>query len=313
VSGAHEVESRLTQLRGGASPDEPDRHAPAGQLLVVRLREQLEALLEADLTIRAGDPRDVHDARVACRRLRAVLATSRSAVRAGAGEALRDELGWLAQSLGGTRDQQVARERLLDLAHQEGQAAEALVGRIQAWDSEHADGAPALATLASQRYVDLLDALHAFVADPPWAPEAERDAGPFLRRRIRNEWGRLEDRAAPLAALEPGTMPDERLHDARKAAKRLRYTLEVAQPLWKKKAKRLRAQVHRLTDTLGERQDTVVSRAILLELAGRAEAVGEPDFAHGRLHQSEESRAAELEEQFRRQWAAAVRRRSRWP
>ena len=56
-----------------------------------------------------------------------------------------------------------------------------------------------------------------------------------------------------------------------------------------------------------------MTRAILLDLAEQAEAAGEPGFVHGRLHQSEESRAAELEEQFHQEWAATVRLRGRWP
>jgi CHAD domain-containing protein len=285
----------------------------AGELLGTRLREQVDALLEAELSIRAGSPAGVHEARLACRRLRAALATFRPVVEREAGEPLRDELRWLAQSLGAARDRHVAGERLLALADQEGEAAAAVFHGIRADVTADDDLARVLGVLVSQRYGDLLDASRDFVAGPPWTGAAERDGRPFLRRRLRKEWRRLEDRVAPVAGLEPGTAPDYQLHDVRKAAKRLRYALEVAQPLWPKKTRRLGKRVHRLTDILGERQDTVVTRALLLELAGKAEAAGEPAFVHGRLHQSEESRATELEEQFHRQWAVTVQRRSDWP
>jgi CHAD domain-containing protein len=291
----------------------PARPRTAGQLLDARLRDQVQALFEADRSIRAGNDAGVHEARVACRRLRAALATFRPVVRVEVSEPLRDQLRWLAQSLGEARDLHVARERLLGLADQEGEAAVALVERIRSEDSAHDDDAQVQRVLASQRYADLLDALEDLVADPPWTGQAERDARSFLRRRIDKEWRRLEDRVVPVEGLDPGTAPDQQLHDVRKAAKRLRYALEVAEPLWRKKAKRLRTQVHRLTDTLGERQDTVVTRAILLHLAAQAEAAGDPEFTHGRLHQSEESRATELEGQFHAQWSAIMRLRSRWP
>ena len=169
-----------------------------------------------------------------------------------------------------------------------------------------------LAVLASERYVDLLDTLHHFVAEPPLSPAAEGDAGPFLRRRTGYEWQRLESRVAQVAGLEPGTAPDPALHDVRKAAKRLRYALEVAEPLWPKKAKRLRKQVHALTDILGERQDSVITRAVLLDLAAQSEAPADRTVA-SHLHETEQARATELEVEFHRQWSDTVRRRSTWP
>jgi CHAD domain-containing protein len=305
--------SRLSRLRALATPDQLGRDLPAGRVLEARVREQLEALLEAELTIRAGDASGVHEARVACRRLRAALATFRPALRVDVSEPLRDELRWLAGSLGATRDQDVVRERLLTLAREEGVNARALIEGIRAEDWSPRDDTPVLAALDSKRYVDLLDSLDNFVADPPLSPAAESAAGSFLRRRIRIEWRRLEDRVLPVADLEAGTAPDQGLHEARKAAKRLRYALEVAELLWRKKAKRLRKQVHTLTDILGERQDTVVTRAVLLELAAQSEAAGDPTFAHVRLHRIEESRAAELEAQFKSEWSATLERRRSWP
>ena len=307
-----DAESRLASIRALPLAKEPGRDLPAGRLLQARAREQVEALLEAELTIRAGDPRGVHDVRVACSRLRAALATFRPALHAAVSEPLGVDLRWLARSLGEARDQDVVRERLLTLAHEDKDAGSLIEG-IRAEDWFPRDDAPVLAALAGQRYVGFLEALHDFVADPPLSAVAEGDAGPFLRRRLRKEWQRLEDRADPVADFEPGTAPDRDLHDVRKAAKRLRYALEVAESLWPKKARRLRKQVHVLTDILGERQDTVITRAVLLELAAQSEAAGEPLLAHGRLRQIEESRAVELEAQFQRQWSATVLERRRWP
>jgi CHAD domain-containing protein len=308
MADERDAASRLSSLRGLALPMELGRRVPAGAVLRLRVRDQAEALLEAELTIRAGEAQGVHDARVACRRLRAALATFRPAVRDVVSEPLRNELRWLARSLGEARDQDMVRVRLLALADQEGLDAGLFIDRVGAQDGPPLDDPSVLAALASHRCGDLLDALEDFVADPPWTAGADRDAGPFLRRRIRKEWQRLEGRVSPVADLEPGTAPDHELHDVRKAAKRLRYALEVAEPLWPKKAKRLRKRVHALTDILGERQDTVLTRAELLRVAAQCEAAGEPAVAADRLHEIEEARAAQLEEQFQGQWSETVQR-----
>ena len=50
-------------------------------------------------------------------------------------------------------------------------------------------------------------------------------------------------RVALVADHEPGTAPDESLHEIRKAAKRLRYALETAELVWPRKPKRLRKRV----------------------------------------------------------------------
>ena len=299
-------------------PSVQDDEATTGQVLRVRALEQVAALREAERGIRAGDDEGVHDSRVACRRLQAALAMFRPAVDVRVSEPLRDELGWLAGSLAESRDQNVAQERLTALAARDGEAAGLLLAQLR-----HADLAPGdddqrrndavLAVLGSPRYADLLSGVEELVSEPGWTARAHDDAGPFVRRRIRKGWERLAQRASLVESSPPGQMPAEPLHNVRKAAKRLRYGLEVAQLLWRGKPKRLRRQVHLLTDVLGERQDIAITRPFLLQLATRAQAAGEPTFVHGRLDRLEESRAVELEAQFLRVWAETVACRSHWP
>ena len=318
MTDGRDAASRLLDIRAVSLPDETlGRHLPAGRLVRVRLREQVEALLEAELTIRAGREHGVHDARVACRRLRSALATFAPVIRPEASRPLNEELRWLGRSLGDARDLDVARERLLALAERyAGDAEDAgpLIERVRAEDWSHRHGnRGGLEVLDSGRYDHLLDALEAVVVDPPWTPDADEGADPFLRRRIRKEWRALASLVALVADVEPGGAPDEPLHDIRKAAKRLRYALEVAQVLWPRKPRRLRKRIQRLTDILGERQDTVLSRAALRELATQAETAGLPTHIHSRILQMEDAHAAELEAQFQREWSAAVERRHTWP
>jgi CHAD domain-containing protein len=297
-----------------AQDDEPT----VGQVLRERLLEQVAALREAERGIRSGDDEGVHDSRMACRRLEAALAMFRPAVDLGVSEPLREELKWLAGSLGAVRDHNVAQERLTALAARDGEAAGLLLAQLRRPDLSPSDDEQrrndaVLAVLGSSRYVGLLSGLEGFVSEPGGTEGAQRAARPFVRRRIRKEWERLAQRASLVESHPPGHMPDEPLHDVRKAAKRVRYGLEVAQLLWRRKPKRLRRLVQELTDVLGERRDIAITRPYLLQLAAQSQAAGEPTFVHGRLDRQEESRAVELEAQFLRVWSEAQTRRRRWP
>ena len=294
-----------------------DEEPTVGQVLRVRLLEQVAALREAERRIRSGDDEGVHDSRVACRRLQAALAMFRPAVDVSVSEPLREELKWLVDSLGGARDQRVARERLTALAARDGEAAGLLLAQLRRPDlspgDDHHRDDTVLEVLGSPRYADLLSGLEGFVSEPGWTARADDDARPFVRRRIRKEWKRLAQRGSLVADHQPGQMPDQALHDVRRAAKRLRYGLEVAQLLWPREPRRLRRHVHQLTDVLGERQDIAITRPFLLRLAARSQAAGEPTFVHGRLDRLEESRAVELEAQFLRVWSETVACRRHWP
>ena len=90
---------------------------------------------------------------------------------------------------------------------------------------------------------------------------------------------------------------------ARKAAKRLRYAVEVVDP-------DAVEAVQGLTRTLGERQDTVVTRRDLRRIAREAAAAGESTFTYGVLYESERTTAAGLAERFDedwRRWVAVAR------
>ena len=258
-------------------------------LLHTRLVEQTGALLEAELGIRGDEAEAVHDARVACRRIRALLATHRKAFHVEASEPLREELRSLARSLSGQRDLQVVQERLLRLGQAESVDAQFLERvRLADWSRDASTAPDAARVVESERYAALTRALIDFTAEPPWAVGAEEDARRSVRRSVRQDWRRLERLVASLEDITTGTAANDRLHDIRKAAKRTRYAVEVAEPLWTRKAKRLRRDLDELTDILGEIQDSVVTRSVLSELAARAESAGEPTDTHARLQRAEE-------------------------
>jgi CHAD domain-containing protein len=71
---------------------------------------------------------------------------------------------------------------------------------------------------------------------------------------------------AAAGADEPGDH-DIELHEARKAAKRLRYAAEVSVPALGSRAARLVSAAHEVQGVLGGRQDAVVARPVWREVA----------------------------------------------
>ena len=303
----------MTGCRRGPRLPKAKPGKPAARAVQRRLAQQVAELLRRDSEIRRGKDEGVHRARVACRRLRSALATFRPLVDRDVTDPLRDEIKWLGSQLAGARDTKVVRERLTELVRGEAPDAGAVQQRIDDTYSRRREVANHVVatTLASERYLDLLTALDRLVAEPPWTDAAHSDARDVLPRRVKKDWKRLRRRVASAQAAETAADRDLAMHEARKAAKRLRYGAEVLRPVSGKDAKRLVKAAKRVTTLLGERQDTVMSRAGLAELASQADAAGEDTFVFGRLHAREERRAADLDDEFTEVWAKVRRPRLR--
>jgi CHAD domain-containing protein len=285
---------------------------PAGRVLQRRLIRQVWELKRCDSQIRRGRDVGVHEARIACRRLRSALATYRPVVDRTVTDPLREEIQWLGHALEAARDAEVVRERLHVLVDAE--PDDAVVGpvrsRLDATFDSRARAGWALVeeTLSSDRYFELLAALDRLAADPPWSEQAGLPAEQVLPSRVRKEWRRTKRRMAGVAQAEDR---DAELHEVRKDAKRLRYAAEAVHPVWGKDAKRLAKAGKLLTSHLGERQDTVMSRPELLEIAASAHAAGESSVTWGVLLVREEERAAELDAELPALWKKVSRKKLR--
>jgi CHAD domain-containing protein len=289
----------------------PKPRKPAARVLHVRLAAQVEALALREVQAREGDPEGVHKARVACRRLRATLATFRPFLDREVTDPLRDEIRWLARSLGEARDATVVHERLGTLLRRE--PRELVAGPVARRLREtHGGGARVPAALTDPRYFELRRALDRLVADPPWTEKAEKPARDVLPKRVRREWKRVRRRYAVVEDAEDSRARDEALHDVRKASKRLRYAAEAVEPICGKDARRLRRGAKQFTSYLGERQDTIASREQLVELARSARDAGEPTFTYGRMHAREEARALELGAGLEAAWQRLTGPARRW-
>ncbi len=248
-------------------------------------------LIALDESVRRGEDDAVHQLRTTARRLRSLLGAVAPAYDAETIDALQDGLRELGRSLGDARDAEVRRERLTAAVadEPEGPAVEHLL-RLAA-DHEETAREAAVAALDGDEYFALLDALEALT---PRAGEQHPRAAKALRERMRREHRRVR-RAAIRFDEAPGpASSSEALHDARKAAKRLRYVIEAARALPGFGGAGLARRAETVQDALGEHLDAVAAAAAIVEavpLAQRLEPAGL--FSLGRAHAQEERRAAD--------------------
>lgn len=258
---------RAVAPEGGPDLPLPPKVVSGGDLVRASLARGLRAVVEQDLAVRRDATDGVHQMRVACRRLRSDLRTFSVLLADDRVDELRSELSWLADSLGGARDLEVMRGRVLRLAEQDPLAV-LDAGPVDALlaAQEATDAAAALAALRSPRYLLLLQLLHDVAVAPQLSPAAAADADEVVPPLVRHAQRRL--RRAVRALTADG--PDHDWHRARIKAKRARYAAEAAAPVLGKPSKHAK----RLQTLLGEHQDAVVAAERLLELARR-----HPDLA----------------------------------
>ncbi|WP_091378045.1 CYTH and CHAD domain-containing protein [Geodermatophilus sp. DSM 45219] len=273
----------------------------AGEVVLGAVAGQLKALRDADLAVRTEQPEGVHDLRVACRRLRSILAAFRPVLDREHTDPLRTELQWVGAQLSGARDTEVALSHLRELVA--AQPVELVLGpvaaRLQQTEiKDHEAGARRVTrTLTDRRYLQLLDALDALLAQPPVTELAAEPASAPLADAVRRSGKRLR-RLVEAAREAEGAERHHLLHEVRKATKRVRYTAEVAATGFGEPAAALVACTKEVQDRLGTAQDTVVTRDVAVRLGRAAYAAGENAWTYGRLHALEEARAAAAEDGF---------------
>ncbi|MFH8754458.1 CYTH and CHAD domain-containing protein [Streptomyces atroolivaceus] len=281
----------------------------AGDHVLAYVRRQVEALVELDPAVRRDLPDSVHRMRVATRRLRSAFRTYRKVLDRTVTDPLRDELKWLAAELGIDRDQEVLDARLR--SHVDGLPAPLLLGPVSARlqltsVARRTDSRRHVASvLDTGRYLALLDALDALLADPPLLPAAARAPQDALPRAVLKDYERLATRIGHALEQAQGEERDVAMHEARKAAKRVRYAAEAAKPALGKPAKKFAKRMKSVQSVLGDHQDSVVARDALRALAVQAHGAGEPAFTWGLLYGREEAAAAARERELPEVWARA--------
>jgi CHAD domain-containing protein len=301
--------SKLARALGDRVPQRTKRELPpdkptAGDVLMAYVAEQVEEIKRRDPDVRRDVPDGVHKMRVAMRRLRSALATYRPVLDRSVTDPIRDEVRRVAGELGPARDLEVLREHLL--AQIDAEPPELLLGRVRQTVDIRLRGDQrdalkrAVAALDDPRYLHLLDTLDRLVAAPPLVNDVPAEQ--LVGRLLRHDWKRLSKRV-DAAFAAPKAERDPLLHEARKAAKRVRYAAESASPVFGERADTLVGRAKKIQNHLGAHQDAVVFRPAIRQLAVQAHLGGGNGFSYGRLHALEQWRADQAEETFAQRWA----------
>ncbi len=264
------------------------RKATAGEVVLAYLREQAEAIRWGDPAVRQDAPDSVHQMRVAVRRMRSALQAYGKIIDRSATRELTDELKWLAGVLGDDRDLEVLHARFTHAVH--GLPDELVIGPVQArltryFAGREADARTALiAALDSDRFLALLAAVDRLLAAPPLTRLARGTARHELPALVGRTY-RRDDRHVREARRRSGAERDTEWHEARKAAKRLRYATEAGAPVLGAPATQLVKRVKQVQELLGDHQDAGVARPVLREIGIQAHLDGENGFTFGILHE----------------------------
>jgi CHAD domain-containing protein len=302
------LERAMGVLGSQATQPQLGPNSSLGDVVRAVLTQGLTRLLAHDWRLRAAvdgaAPEDIHQARVATRRLRSDLHTFDVVLDPVWVRHVRLDLKWLGSALGEVRDADVLTSHLagapdeirLQLGGQRAEAAE----RVSA-------------VLADDRYLLLLDRLHAATNNPPFVLgeddiRQEDRARKVLPSLVGARWHALRRQVR-----ESGHDPsNERLHRIRIKSKQLRYAAEVVTPVMGKAARRTAKAAEDLQSLLGEHHDAVTAESWLRARVadGVSPAVA---FEAGRMAAEQQRLQRKIRQRWRRTWAPLARPKgSRW-
>ena len=269
------------------------------------LRAEFDRLLGHDWRLRLAQPgaipEDVHQARVATRRLRSDLKTFGGVLDPVWLQHTRSDLKWLGTALGEVRDLDVLGDQFTEAPYA---LCQRLAGQRAAASQRLAE------VLASGRYLDLVDRLHAGSERLPIAAgaahEAHRAADDVLPALVAARW-----RAVRRQVRRAGPHPSpEQLHRIRIKAKQLRYAAEAAVPIIGKPARETASSAERVQTVLGQHHDAVAAEVWLRDewrgdsAAGTAPTASPAvSFEAGRLVAETRRRQRKSQRNWTRAWA----------
>jgi len=247
------------------------KHRPLAQVVGDALAEPVAAARRlVPLVVDSGDDADLlHDLRVAVRRTTSGLRTFAPVLAGPTVDALRADLAWLADPLGGARDLDVQVDlvttRVRELGHDPSTLA--FVARL---DAERVRARRDVTRrLTAPRASTVLDDLQQFAAAPAVRRKYRKDdPTDRLRRLARRPWVELRD---AVGALDDHPA-DAALHDVRLRAKRARYAIDAVGRVTGLDASKLVRRLAKLQGLLGDHQDAAVLRALLGGAAAGSDA-----------------------------------------
>jgi len=302
-AGDHDGRPKLFQALGlPAWPDAPPAaDASVTEHLTCMIGQLVTALLSRDPGTRLGGRiEDLHQMRVATRRLRTLLRVARPLLDPEWTEPLRSELAWLGELLGPARDLDVQmayfREEAATLKSRDRRPLERFIEHLRR-ERERVQQT-LVERLQGPRYLKLIAALVQAAQQPPVVASdvtlGAIAAGAFktLRKSMKG-LGR-----APTHA---------RLHRARILTKRARYAAELAQLSMGKPAGRFAEEAKQFQDLLGAHQDAVQAEEHIRKFVVRTQGV-RAAFVAGRMVERQHQRRDAARAALKREWKQLKRR-----
>jgi triphosphatase len=282
-----------------------DDSLSVGEVAFRVLRWQFAAMGAHESGTRLGeDPEELHDMRVATRRMRAAIKLFEDTLPERA-RWLRGELKWVAVVLGEVRDLDVQIEQLKRWVARADEDGREPLSEVVSAVEERRDAARELLleALDSERYArfessfaEMLRRGPAGETGPGEGPgvsavtgEPILAAAPGLLSRPYRKWRKAAGRIN-------GTSRPEEYHDLRKKGKRLRYALEFLSDVYGEEATGgIVKPLKTLQDDLGRHQDLIVAAGLLEQLATEGRKLPpRTAFAMGGLAQRNLREAADL-------------------
>jgi triphosphatase len=272
-------------------PKEIDATMSCGEVAFAILRRHFATMLDHEPGVRLGeDPEELHDMRVATRRLRAALKLY-SDVLPKRAERYERDLRWVAGALGEVRDLDVHLEGLCEESSRNGEVLEEIVALLRERRVEARRGM--LEALDSNRYQRLIASFSATLrrGRSPTLTSPILETAPDL---VRDRYKKVRKAANTLSE----DSPPEHFHDLRKKGKRLRYALEPLQEIYGKPAKKMVKLLKKTQDDLGDHQDLIVASGLMEELGVAGDRLPQSAFTMGSMVEGYGREAAEIRAGF---------------
>jgi CHAD domain-containing protein len=263
---------------------------PAGDAVLMALGTLLRIMRANEDGIRRDlDPEHLHDFRIAVRRARYLVRTSRALLAREDYDSLRSDLSWLGSVTGPAREFDVHLEQLrIDAERLGPEEEDALAPLVALIRVRRADArGQLLDALASEHYTDFHARVKRVCEPAPGAPPPIELGPPVVELASARSWQAWRRLVRAGRAIRKNT-PAQALHEVRLDAKRLRYLLDFFHRAFPAEdVQRLTKELRRLQNNLGRFNDARVQqsglRGFAADLIASGEARPEAVIAIGRL------------------------------
>jgi triphosphatase len=293
-----------------AQPIDLDGDTSGGEAVELIFRRCIDHLTANQaVVLEAGNAGSVHQMRVALRRMRSALGLLRDLLPADERRELAAEAKWLADLLGGARNQDVLLSETLEPVRKAFKKDAGLEALAQAAKSQREDALAELrGAIDGGRYTRFVLRLGAFVESRPWqvGETALELAARLLDKRAR----RARRLGKNFARLDV-----EERHELRIALKKLRYAAEFFRSLFPgERTKKYLKRLATLQGALGHINDVETARALLEALVARAPAADRTQLseAAGRVIGWHARALADAESGLVEEWEALAEARPFW-